>query len=202
MTLTELLISSAMIGVIITGALSADYAIRTWQKRIEKRTFTQQNLVIAIEKIMKHGQTATGTGLHKGSYSIDHGVSYGTDSSVPINFICFKQDPDQIPDNGDEYLESFIYSPTEFSDYPEYIKHCYCDSSSCNIDCDHDFFYATNPLTFFEVNPAGVDPDNGEFAESITIHLETRIDPEEAEHPLDNPAFSLETSFYPSGVSQ
>lgn len=188
MTLTELLIASALIGVVITGALSADVAIRTWQKRIEQRTMVQMDLMRAMEEITKNGRSSVGNGISQPQFmNKDAAISYGT------SFLCFRQDPDpNVPD--DDYLIVYMRTPNGCGGLPcLYIRHLYNDDSFPIIK--HPFFMQTTD-TFFSVNL-----NNGKLT-SISVTLTTRPNPAKEEHPLTNPTYSLTTHFLPPGLSQ
>jgi len=186
MTLTELLIAAILVGILITGALSADYAIRNWNNRIEERNLTQQTLQIAMEQLVKDAENAKGIGINNNHCSEETGISYNKESY--ISWIMFRQEPA----TGDPYFVIYQYCD-EGGPYIYRSYYHYDDDSETDPEI---FFRHTDPLNFFQVNYTG------SRVETISFYLETRPYPDEDEDPLKNPSFSLETRIFPEGVTQ
>jgi len=190
MTLTELLISSVLVGIVIVGALSADYAIRSWQKRTNERAYVQQELMLAMKQILKDGTATLGFGI--GAPDEKAGIVAVKSSSPASALLYFLQDPDVTVDD-DEYYILYNYTAST----GPYIKRQQCTvppegNNPVCTDLNDTFFYDTGPMNFFDVAGNGV----------VTISLETRPDPAAAEHVVKNPTYSLETTFLPEGLSQ
>lgn len=201
MTLTELVIASALIGLVMMGVISADFAIRNWGKRIEHRVLAQQDLITAMETILKDAKSAQGIDvcIDKSIADLNCGVSvFSQIAPSKIKSIAVRQDPD-ITVTGDEFMYIYIWYP-EFPISPSnYIQRCYWGGSGgASTICDDQFFYATNPDDFFTL----VDAEGDGIIENIYITLQTRPDPTAPDDDLDNPTFTMETSFYPTGVEQ
>lgn len=216
MTLTELLIASALIGVVITGALSADVAIRTWQKRIEKRTMVQMDLAMAMEQIVKDGKATIGTGTCIESMAVPNcnwmrNIAIIHGSVSPIQMIAFRQ----IDNDGNVfYLIYYQIWATGLQQY-RIFRYDYYPKLLTTWSQDFQNAIMLNPdrWTFFRppytVSPPTVPPPffniqfnaNGQL-QAIEITLTTRPAQTEKAHPLTNPDYSLTTRFLPPGLSQ
>ncbi|MEW5894137.1 MAG: type II secretion system protein [Candidatus Omnitrophota bacterium] len=183
MTLTELLVSSMLVGIIITGALSSDYAIRTWQKRIEERILTQMDLTIALEVIVKYGWSAVGTGVNEGT-TLDFGAAINYYKDSLWEYIGFTQ--------SDGTIVVFFHD----IDDSVYLTRYDTVPSGEHIFDDPTFLKISDP-DFFDLN---FDADGK--LQSVKITLTTRFAPSLTEGSLDNQDFTLETSFLPPGLSQ
>jgi|GEM_PF-3657743 len=186
MTLTELLIAAILVGVLISGALSADYAIRAWNRRIGERNLTQQTLMIAMEQIVKDAENANGFGITNTAYDGNTGISYVKDAQTAL--IMFRQEPD----SGDPYFVVYKYN----ADQGSYIYRYYENTDDGAQSDPEAFLNHSDPLNFFQINT------NGSRVETISFSLKTHPYPEEPEDPLNNPVFSLETMVFPEGVTQ
>jgi len=198
MTLTELLISSILVGVVITGAMSADFAVRTWQKRIEHRTMAQMDLARALEQITKDVKSVIGRGAESyaaPSLPFTRAIHYRSDSANKIFQLCLRQDPD-ITVAGDEY-----YVVYEYPNWASAARICRYewpaqDMSSPKTNYDGSLLAVPDQAEFFKINL------DGTTLESIEITLTTRPDPSQSVDPQKNPAFSLTTTLMPTGISQ
>ena len=207
MTLTELIVASILVVIVITGALSADFAIRTWHKRIEQRTLIQLDLARAMEQILQDGMLTIGEGVCE----IDAGdpncttdaddTHWSNNSALAYwnlddeRFICFKNDPD-ITTADDEIFRYYLIDDKGDGSYTLSHRELTINNGALTT-LDKNFIILTSNI-FFTVEK---DPSNGRIT-SINIYLETRPDPSEAEDPLKNPTYSLETSFMPAGLTQ
>lgn len=197
MTLTELIISSMLIGIIILGTLSADFAIRTWQKRIEQRTLVQLDLMRAMEQILKRGRVTIGSEtcdngdgstLCSSNFN-DNALNYSEDTG--LNFISFRNDSTPTIPNDEIHYE---YKAVSVDDYFNLPLYTYSTTPGWNL-IDDNIITLTNE-DFFTINKIA-----GKVT-YITIHLETRPDPTSPVDPIRNPTYTLETSFMPAGLTQ
>ena len=190
MTLTELIVSSILVMIVITGALSADFAVRSWQKRMDKRTFCQLGLGTAMTQILKEGRATAGFGIVLGSALSDAAITAEKTASPEVAMLRFRQDPDPTVEDDENYIEYRYVPPLSNGIHRR----------ECSFDwvCSPyvQFYKSTDPFNFFTLN------FNGASLESITIYLETRPDPDSLEDPVKNPTYSVETSFLPTGFSQ
>lgn len=195
MTLTELLIASALIGIVITGAVSADFAIHSWQKRIEQRTLMQMNLARIMNQIIKDGAAATGSGIIETTQQYPWlipacenwngaAISYKSDSSYP-RWIAFRTE---------EHVNA---------DYICYLKTAWQTFFRIKFRCNSYSILASESGVFsddfFEII---TNPDDTTHVEAIEITLKTRPAYGQPASPLTNPEYSLTTRFFPAGVSQ
>ena len=186
MTLTELLVASILVGVVILGAVSSDYAIRTWQKRIEQRTMVQMDLARAMEQIVNGGRQTTGNGiLNINMFTFvnnpDQGVSISYSTTQPI-YIAFKHD-----------LNWVLFHCGQDSEGPPYInRYIYMNG----VWGPASTIFTPSVMDFFSLTL-----DSGKL-QSININLATRPNPEADKNDLTNPEYTLSTSFLPPGLSQ
>lgn len=202
MTLTELLIASILVGVVIVGALSADFAIRTWQKRIEQRTLVQLKMATFMEAILKYGKSAAGNDICISSslyqcYSDAIGnpnVSLTFDSVANANqAICFGSGDLLSPG-----ISRVCYTVLRNGTLVAVNKDVFDNAGNLDLSETNIFYgnYNSDEQMFTIVLDA-----NGKIT-SIDVLLKTRPDPPAALDPLKNPEYRLTTSFLPVGLSQ
>lgn len=188
MTLTELLISSILVGIIIIGAISADFSIRTWQKRIEERALAQQDLTIAMEKITSDIKQTAGNNVTISAIPNSPpypGIFVQKSSGPNLGCLGLRQ-----PDSEGVVTYSIYCSNTWF--FEQYITKQITQiigGIPQDVDGPDNIFLHTGDKDFCTLNP-----DTGPPYESLTIKLETRATPREPADPVKNPTFTLETT--------
>lgn len=217
MTLTELVVSSILIGVVIIGTLSADFAIRTWQKRIEQRTLVHLQLTQLMEQILKDGRETVGTGVcHKIGFGgssvapecrtyafsfLGNDIGLGYEYKDNHSLICFRHD--DISEIG--YEDKICYNWSQNSTSPP--RGTLTRKLASNYSSVTDTFYTSNrPLKKVicdgDVACDQNNPDiNGNII-AIEIELCARPDLLKDKNALTNPEYCLSSSFLPIGLSQ
>lgn len=183
----------------MVGALSSDYVIRSWQRRIEQRALVQMELSRAMEQIVRDVRSTIGTGISEyptgGSLPYTNAIHFRKDFNNEWFYICLRQDPD-IAVSGDEYYVVYYYP--NFASEPKICRYEWLANTPSDPaeNYNESIIDITGHPEFFTVSM------NGTELESIQITLTSRPDPTQAVCPRDNPEYTLTTTLMPPGFSQ
>ena len=183
LTLLELLVSTALIGIVMLGAVSVDYAINS------SRRMAAQDIRLSIETQTTMTDIARNAELALGDSS-NRGVRTGT-------YLCVRQD---------------LNGPHTPNSYGDDMWICYWRNVNNIHKCNRTAAVGpgncvtTDPV----LGTAATGAANFTYTfvlDSITrdIYLEVKLtnrsDPSLAQHPVTNPEFILETRITPIGHS-
>lgn len=91
MTLTELLVATVLVGVVMIGAVSMDYAVRRSKQTSGKSAFLMMQLSAAMTHLTRDA------GMTSGDFT-NVGISFDDTGGAPdIRNICFRYDDDATP---------------------------------------------------------------------------------------------------------
>ena len=204
-TLTELLIASIIVGIVMLGAVSIDYAVRRSQTNIIDASRIAMNLQAAMLQMTNDAMLTTGDASDQGIRFDDSGTG-----ATDIQNICFRYDADNNPNSytNDQW---FCYSQGGRGQNNEIFRCTSLSDTSVGL---------TNPLTtneactdtatrkgtsLFVANQKGffvVDNDVGGGIAYIELNLETCADPSAAENFITNPCYKLSSRVNPPALSR
>ncbi len=188
----------------MVGALSSDYVIRSWQRRIEQRALVQMELSRAMEQIIRDVRATVGTGITEypngQSCPRTAAIHFRKDIANNSLYIHLRQDPD-VTTIGDEYyvVYSYAYYDTVIPALIPVIGRWEWRGQTINdplLNINYSILNIADHPEFFHINM------NGTKLESIEITLTSRPDPWRAADPRDNPEYTLTTTLMPPGFSQ
>lgn len=190
MTLTELLVATAMVGVIIVGVMSADYAIR----RMQNTSSSDYYLTARASSVMLH---LTRDALRAVGDAGDQGIEY--DDTGAERGICFRYDDQNTPEdysdvlwncyNHDASLDLYRspgLAAADFTTYTDFVLPLCPEAYNGHVAGD-----------FFEVHLGG-----GGQIEAIDFFVISVMDQSQAVDPVRNPVSYLTSSVTPAGFSQ
>lgn len=218
-TLTELIISTAMIGIVMLGMASVDYAIRQAQITTSKKAQLAMRVGAMLITVAKNAALATGV-------SSDTGIRINPASPIgtPENnsYACFRQDVNDtaitdIPNSDVNCSNSTLKSRNTPGDFTDDCWICFTLRAAGG----------GNPPTLYQCtrnnNPALCNGGVGEVlvgsAQSFTVNynlnttaaslqnlaeitITSFYDNTTAADPIKNPSYTMTTRVSPGGQSQ
>lgn len=178
MTLTELIVASVLMGIMMVGLVSVDLAVRNSRTAAVSDTSLAIQTQAAMLRITNDAMKAVGN-------SSDPGVS-----STP-NFLCFRQDTDNNPNtfSGDTWVCYDKDGDDLDRCAPPAPQHC--------LDTTNGYLnILLNKTVDFTYN---FYIDGGTKKLYIDISMTNRFDPASAAHPVTNPDYTLSTHVSPPG---
>jgi prepilin-type N-terminal cleavage/methylation domain-containing protein len=194
MTLTELLVASILISIVMIGAVSIDYAIRRSRNSISSSTLMATQISAAMKQITRDAGLAVGD-------ITNPGIVF--DNTLDDINICFRIDSPGTPGNytddtwtcysqGDSspgHTEKQIYRCAEIVNGNELGANQFCSSA-----VSETFVLETRALGFFNI-PTMPDIE-------FTLRRCADNDSAVTEHPINNPCYELESQISPPGISR
>lgn len=204
MTLMELLVATALVGIVLVSTLSVDYTIHSMRKTTGDSATVAMATSATMIELTSNIQKAVGDAQ-------DLGIVL--DSSVPPKWFCARQDTDNNPEDYTNDNWTCYWKPTGSSDPNIYtctknvslgqtpgactttdriVGTAACGGSWPTVDC------STYLLTFSLTN----SPSTNEFY--FDIALTNRSNPTslvDPNAPLKNPQYSLNSRIAPLGHS-
>ena len=193
LTLTELLVASVLVGIVMLGAVSVDYAIRNSKLGSSRAEVLSKEvgatiLNITRDAMLTAGDNSATTWQARGIYTYDVGDNFKT--------ICFRQDANSTPaDYSDDPWACYshgndldIYRCTTAAN-PSFAGWLNCSTTGRKLlhVIQNDFF------TVVEVSNR---------IQSIDVSLSARADPNSPQNPITNPGYSLQSSISPPALSR
>lgn len=217
MTLTELLIASILVGIVMIGAVSVDYAIRRSQQNIAYSNYNAISLHTAMLRLTRDASKITG---YHDDYNDANGSESGCtlDNSDPIQNVCFRQNFNGNPndDIAEDKWVCYAYG-ADFKLYrcagiPDGDGHLGL-TSPLGTDETCQSYANTNPEFIIELRhrlyynflakKTTLSVGGGRYLlKHIDFELETCGDPSASEDPIKNPCYFLDARVSPLGVSR
>ena len=194
-SLTELIIASAMIGIVMLGMASVDFATRQAQISTSRNAFVATRVGAMMIDLTKNASLAMGDAQ-------DVGIRSGTVLTVP--YLCFRQDvnasyaPNNTPsDYSDDYWECYTLRTGFFANFSMARCH-YTVTLPCiagvaggiEIGRAQSFTYTYTPST------TGSNLQN-----YVEMTITSRYDHTTASDPLKNPTCTMTSRVTPMGQS-
>lgn len=200
-TLTELIISSVLVGIIMIGIVSFNFAMKRIEESSSKNSILSVQAATFLAMIKKDAQKAIGDVTNSGVRTFESGND---------RCICFRHDEDNDPNNynGDVWKCYFkrnanlisrkTFGDTEGNgDIPNNAASCRSPNGGAQIMSN---LIGVTSDTFYNV-PGGCGACNGAGDENRMQHIEIIFeairDPGEAAHPLNNPTMEIQTKINP-----
>jgi type II secretory pathway pseudopilin PulG len=198
MTLTELIVASAIVGIVMLGVISIDYAVRSSKKNISETSLMVMQTSAAMHQITRDAMRVVGD--H--SSDANRGISW--DAVGDIQNICFRYDADNDPnDYTNDLWTCFSLDARSWAAHRNTLYRCtdrgtaLAADITCEIAGDPQIQILPWAQTnFFTVN------QTGSLIDSIGIDLLTRVRPTAAANVITNPEYRLQSIISPPGLSR
>lgn len=191
MTLTELLVATALIGIVLIGVISVEYAVRSAEQTTSASTLVAMKAGTVLLDISKNGSLATGN-------ETDPGVH---DLTGAFHELCFRQDRNspQTPNvNTDDTWKCYIH------DNGNILSTCTVNAVpngnliACQAASDYRSL-SDNVVSLTSSFVHNATTPGSEFA--VDVSLTIRKIAAQAVQPLTNPEITLSTRLLPSNHS-
>lgn len=186
LTLTELIVSTAIVGIVMLGVVGADYAVRYTEKSGRDVALTEMRMARMMRHVMSNAYLAIGT-------SANPGIVIGSLGNNNSNYVCFRHDDNEdmliSAGNVDQWrcysrrTNNFVFCTRNTANS--------CPGGATVIGQVTDTMYADNPPSFI------MDDDVNVQKIEFNFTLATRPDPAAADDPMTNPTRVLTSSVTP-----
>lgn len=187
LTLTELIISTAIVGIVMLGVVGSDYAVRYTEKTGRDVALTEMRMARMMRHVMQNAYLAIGT-------SADPGIVMGNIGNNNNNYVCFRHDDDNDMrvSGADEWR---CYTKNNSDEFEYCIRNsasfCRNNNNPEVIGEVVDTMYVDNPPSFTMDDTVGVQKIEFNFT------LVTRPDIDADDDPMTNPTRVLTSSVTP-----
>ena len=199
MTLTELLVASTMIGILMIGTVSFSFAIKRLQNSTNRSAILAMKMNAAMAEISQDATLAVGN-------AADQGV-YAWTNNKDTNSICFRQDLPNTPWNytDDAWVCYFHDGSFDIQRCPG-TTHSFPPACTMRSQCCADVPSSKQTQLLSITKSVSeyaeiVNDINGRF-EYIKLNLTSRYDKNSPIHPITNPQYTLTTRISPPGHSR
>ena len=202
-TLTELLVASILIGIVMIGVASFSVSIQQFQNSTNRTTILAMRTMTAMNRLSRDAY------LVIGDETGDDWVRGIVTRTIPPRVsLCFRHDADNDPSSytGDEWICYFFETtlnnrklslctvPTAPANVPPN------NTNKCDGTGQRSLLLTLDPTqgnSFYQINEDG----DGRL-ESIDFTLSAIFDPTLAPHPITNPTYTVTTTVSPPGISR
>lgn len=197
MTLSELLIATILVGIVMVGVLAVDYAMHNLQKSSTTDSLLALQTSAAFIAISRDAMTSTGDSTGDPTCAGNNlGILCDDDGSE--RSICFRHD---VPDISGNYTP-FNYDDDQWQCYYNDSTALYrCTPGTIGMPCSgQKLFNTNNQADFFEMN---WDPPASPYRLlNISFTLRAIANPSEPEHPINNPVYVQSFQINPLSASR
>ena len=180
MTLTELMVSTMLVGIVMLGAISANYAIlKSRREATDSASLAMQTSAIILN-ITRNASNAVGDANNPGMVMVTIGSDF-----------CFRQD---IPVTPGDYADDTWKCYTRISEKIYMCERTSAEGSGLCIATDHVLG------TVFSFNPT-ITTNEATSEMLFSIEITCYVDPTAAYDLIRNPSFTLESEIVPAGHS-
>ena len=181
-TLTELIVASILVGIIMIGVISFSFTLKQLQTSTNNSTILAMHTSALMSDIERNAMLASGNLNNK-----------GIDVSLDKKSISFRQDLAGTPDNPDDD-KWFIYKAVIDGDDHELI---YCSNKDTPDDCQ------VGQARAISMNIKDVVFERDDAQGTIHIKLVTIFDTHMLDNPnyIENPSYTMSSHISPQGQS-
>ena len=188
MTLTELLIASALVGIVTLGLVAAEQAVRTSRVSSSSDSQLSAKLQATMIQLSRDASQTVGDANDTGIWQF---------SSANDNTVCFRQaagDPNSYSDDPwfcwwADKLTGNLWSCGNLLD-----QHTSCQGLPAN---QKHLWGTLSDTNFYSL----VNNSQGQI-DHIQLNLVSRYDTTKAVHPITNPDYTLSAEINPPGLSR
>ncbi len=185
LTLTELLVSTILIGIVMLGVVGFSLSIKQFQDSASRTTTLRMRLASAMDLLVEDAKLAVGDTINPGIAVYQN----STDQSI-----CFRHDVNDPSSYADDIWICYYHGTT-------YSLYRYVGTSSANVPCSSASTCSVGTTSIEHVIDL-VHEGDGEFFQflsdgSIEFTIKTSYEPSKLSHPIDNPEYSLTTRVMP-----
>ena len=199
LTLTELLVATILVGIVMMGVVSFSYSIKRMQGTTDKRVLLGIRTAAAMNHIRKNVSLAVG-------YKNDSGIIQGAGDQVdgePMDWISFRQDRQQTPDDYTDDVWVIYRIPIGAHEL------LVCEQKTTEQGgqgpvplikegpCANDQAIVLSKELEKAVFQVTKDYSNEVLNFYIDITLKTRFFPKGEESALSNPSYEISTRIFP-----
>jgi len=185
LTLTELLVATVAVSIVMLGVVSVDRALRQSQRGTSRNALVSMKTSALMLSITKEAQQATGSGDNISDPGI---VTIDADSNLSFETACIRIDtPGTVMDTSDDTWTCYSH------DAGLNIRRCTGGGAAATCAAGTIIGQAVS-LAFVMEDTAG-GTGSGDFY--LEIAITNRFDPVAAENPHDNPEFTLQARVNP-----
>ena len=201
MTLTELIIAASLVGIVMVGAVSIDYAIRSTRQSVTASSTLSLQTAADLLQITRDANATTGMGD-----SDDTMRGLYTYATGPWREICFRQDQSDTQSLVDDLWVCYMHG----ADYllwrcfniplsePMVFTNCVGQGTETQMVQLDGNYYTTEGIDFFTL----VDGDSDGRTDAIDITLAATLDPLNPSNPLTNPTNVVSTRINPPSLGR
>lgn len=193
MTLTELIVATTVIGIVMLGVFAVDYAIRSTRSNAAKNNLVSLQAASALLEITQAVKNTTGQRWDGVSQQpLQEGLFASAASPITL---CTRYDFDNEPSTftGDRWK---CFQQTATNE----IYRC-AVNSYLNLPC------GTTTTNLLIKKPTAtpfyiISRDATGSLNHVTITIDSRANPDQPENKMTNPQFILSADIYPPALSQ
>lgn len=196
MTLSELLVSTTLIGIVMIGVASFTLAVKDIQERTHKASILTMRLTSAMSRIRQDFDRAVGD-------PSDPGFAELFDNSTGEQTFCIRFDVNNPASYADDLWICYHIGASRllsrFIDVDDSVVPCVW--TDCVNQGTQDLSYAiglSNATTLAD-KPFSVVTSGGRF-DHIAVNLKIRFDSSQTAVPLENPEYTLTGEIRPPGI--
>lgn len=196
LTLTELLVASIMIGIVILGVVSFNFTVGSIERTTNRSTIIKTRAASAMLQMKRDVQLAVGDVRNPGIISFEPNAN--------DRAICFRHDGGDPSTYGDDVWACYYHGgsnglwlcPDKAAQPTDYTE------ASCASSAALPFHFKLTDGEFYEILST-TDSENLDHIDYVKIMLNTAYDPSTFvscdTDPLKNPCYSLTTQISPVG---
>jgi len=187
LTLTELLIATIILGIVMLGIAAVDFSFRQSQKGTSQNALVAMRTSAIMLHITKNAELATGNRSTPGATS---GINIPSADTLWIRL----ENPAQTPGNYlDDVWVRYSYNTTNYNLY-------FCSGNPDGVMVCPDFSETLGTLAGFSAS-TGIDDSLGVQTFYVEITLTNRINPALGPNIFDNPEYILKARVNPASSS-
>ena len=196
-TLTELLVASILIGIVMIGVASFSVSIQQLQNSTNRSTILAMKTTAAMNRLTRDAYLAVGDETNRGIVN---------KLIPPRESVCFRHDTNDPSSYADDTWTCYFFEsaldkrrlslcpvPTAEADVPPN------NTGKCDGTGQRSLLLTLNPA---QGNFHQIIEDSDGRLESIEITLSAIYDPTLAPHPITNPTYTATTQVSPPGHSR
>ena len=188
MTLSELLVATAVVGIILLGIISVDYALRSTRQNAARGSVLATKVATALTQMANDALLTTGD-------ITNTGVNYDNPPAGNARHICFRYDKTDPNSYTDDRWACYEHSAAD-------NKVNRCEELLNPIVTNCTGFSPRMIIELSQVEFYTVSTDVNNRIQYIEFTIKARDNPAYAVNPLSNPEYELTTRISPPSLSQ
>ena len=183
MTFTELFVATVLMGIVLIGIVSVDFAIRRMQKSVSRETLVTMRTSATILDMAKNAAAMTGDQSNLG---------FNSNPSLNPDRFCFRED---VNSSGVLNNTPGNYGDDRWICYWQVTTNIYKCNMGSPSNCPPIFILGTAVGGGLSISFA---PDSTAQNSFVAISITNRFDPAQPKSPPDNPEVTMTTKASPT----